>query len=434
MYLFANILLCLLALAGLYELFAALRTGEGSIPGRFFAALRRRWREEDWLLGACAARRREALAFPLFITALCIHLSSVILGGSLLMQKLPALDILFDRVLVPAALVLLAVKLLVCTRYSWLQFTVMSAVYFIFRWVFFNAQDIWLFYGILFLVAAKDIPLEKAVRWFMVCACGCIALVMLLTAAGVLENTYWMDEYRERRYFGFSHPNTLGGFLMGLVCGWVFLRAKNWRWLDFIPLLAMELFNDFGPYVRSLQVVLRGMIVLLVIVMLLPRKLYRPKWVRAFLALGPIWLILFSFALLLWYERHPDPLIEYINLCLTGRIFLQSQGFQLYPIPIAGQVMAEWPNQDNAFIAALLRFGPVASALIWIACCIVLWQLLKKQRIYTALLFECMLVYAYFEIIFFHLPGNPALLLLSPALFGLCADRYTAAEPARDWD
>lgn len=433
MYQFANILLLLLALAGVYELAAELKSESGSLPARFREALRRRWSREEFLFGSFAVDRREAPAFLCFIAALCLHLATVIFSGSLLIQALPPLDSLLDR-LVPVLLALLAVKVLLLTRYSWMQFLLMSASYFIFRWVFFNAQDIWLFYGILFLIAAKDIDLKRAVRWFLGCSLACMSTVILLALAGVIENSYWVDMYRERWYFGFSHPNTLGGFLMGLVCAWVFLRAESWRWRDLLPLLAMELFNDFGPYVRSLQVVLRGLIVLLVLVKLLPRKVFRPRWMRAFLALGPVWLTLFSFALLWWFDRHPDPLIEYINICLTGRIFLQSQGFQLYPVPIAGQVMAEWPNQDNAFIAGLLRFGPVASLLIWAACCIVLWQLLKKQRIYTALIFECMLVYAYFEIIFFHLPGNPALLLLAPALFGLPAERYTVAEPGMDWE
>ena len=44
-----------------------------------------------------------------------------------------------------------------------------------------------------------------------------------------------------------------------------------------------------------------------------------------------------------------------------------------------------------------------------------------------------MLVYAYFEIIFLHLPGNPLLLLLAPALYALPASRYPVAEPAGDW-
>ena len=433
MYQFANLLLLALALAGLCELAAGLRAEEGSLPARAKAALARHLRAEEPLFGSFSIGARERLAFPLFAAALCLHTATVILSSSLLVERLSWAGALLDA-LVPPVLVLLGAKILLCTRYSWTQFLLLAAVYFIFRWVFFNAQDIWLFYGLLFVLAAKDIDLEKAVRAFFLCALACLGLVFALTAAGFLENLYWMDEYRERWYFGFTHPNTLGGFLMGISCAYIFLRAKNWRWFDLLPLLAIALFNDLGPYVRSLQVVLRGIILIFLVLTFLPKKWFRPRWVRAALALGPFWLILFSLGLVYWYDYHFDPLIDYLNICLTGRIFLQSQGFQLYPIPIAGQVMQEWPNQDNAFIASLLRFGPVASLLLWGGCCILLWQLLKKQRILTAILFECMLAYAYFEIIFLHLPGNPLLLLLSPVLYALPASRYPVAEPAGDWE
>lgn len=419
LYSFATFLIFALGLTGLWQLFCAVRTGH------FFAEVQRRQSCEEPLLFTV----KNELLSGCFLAALWLHLGSVILSGSLLMQKLPWLETALDRVAIPAMLFLLTCKLLL-TRYSWRQYLALCISIFIFRWVFFNSQDLWLFYAILFVAGAKDVSFARCVKHWMLCTVLLVGSIILLSLAGVLENTYWMDAYRERWYFGFTHPNTLGGFLMGIACGWVLMRAKNWRWVDFIPLLALELFNDFGPYVRSLQVVLRATIALLVLARLLPvQKLCRFKAVRWLLSLAPVWLMLFSLGMVFWYDHHPDDLIEYINLCLTGRIYLQSQGFQLYPIAIAGQFMKEWPNQDNCFVAALLRYGPVVSAMIWAGACRVIWQLLKGGRAYTALIFLCMLGYAYFEIIFFHLPGNPALLLFAGALYGLSPAQFTVSEP-----
>lgn len=422
MYQFANITILCLAAAGVWQLADAFRTGD------FLRELRRRWQTEDYLcLPHSVSDSREKAGQLLFLAALWAHLTSIILSGSLLVQRLPWLRILLDSVLVPAALAALLIKLLI-SRYSWRQYLTLCVSMFVFRWVFFNAQDIWLFYAILFVTAVKDVPLRRAVRHWMACTLLLVGLIILLSLVGYLENTYWMDAYRERWYFGFTHPNTLGGFLMGILCGWVLLRAHNWRWIDFLPLLALEAFNDLGPYVRSMQVVLRIALVLLLLAKLLPvRRLCRPGWVRLVLSLAPVWLMGFSLGMVLWYDHHPDELIEYINICLTGRIYLQSQGFQLYPIAIAGQVMKEWPNQDNCFIAALLRYGPVVSAMIWLAVCRTLWQLLRSEWIYTALICICMLLYAYFEIIYFHLPGNPSLLLLAGALYDQPPERCTAS-------
>ena len=425
LYPFANLLLAALALLGLWQLADAARTGQ------FAAEARRRWHSEAYLLGGDFSARG-ALLQNAFLAVLWLHLTSVILSGSLLLAKLPWLEAVLDGVCLPALLLLILLKLL-CSRYSWRQYLVLCMSVFIFRWVFFNSQDIWLFYAILFVAAAKDVRLDTAVRHWILCTVLLLAGIILLSQVGFLENTYWMDAYRERWYFGFTHPNTLGGFLMGLVCAWVLFRAKNWRWVDFAPLIIIECFNDIGPYVRSLQVVLRATIAILVLAKLLPiRKICRPKAVRLILSLAPVWLMLFSLGMVFWYDHHPDDLIEYINICLTGRIYLQSQGFQLYPIAIAGQFMKEWPNQDNCFIAALLRYGPVVSVMIWAAACRVIWQLLKGGRVYTTLIFLCMLMYAYFEIIFFHLPGNPALLLFAGALYGLAPGQYTVAEPLEE--
>lgn len=422
LYPFANLLLLALALTGLWQLADAARSGH------FFAEARRRWRAEAYLLGHDFSAREKALQAA-FLASLWLHLSCVILSSSLLPAKLPRLETVLDGFCMPVMLLLLLCKL-IFSRYSWRQYLAVCMSVFIFRWVFFNSQDIWLFYAILFVAAAKDVSMKHAVQHWMRCTLLLVCCVIVLSLTGFLENTFWMDAYRERWYFGFTHPNTLGGFLMGIVCGWVILRAENWRWIDFGPLLAIELFNDFGPYVRSLQVVLRATLALLVLAKLLPlQKLCRPKALRLLFSLAPVWLMLFSLGMVFWYDHHPDDLIEYINICLTGRIYLQSQGFQLYPIAIAGQFMKEWPNQDNCFIAALLRYGPVVSAMIWAAACRVLWQLFRGGRAYTALIFLCMLMYAYFEIIFFHLPGNPALLLFAGALYALPPQGFTVAEP-----
>ena len=273
LYPFANLLLLALALTGLWQLADAARSGH------FFAEARRRWQAEAYLLGHDFSARKKALQTA-FLASLWLHLSCVILSGSLLPAKLPWLETVLDGFCMPVMLLLLLCKL-IFSRYSWRQYLAVCMSVFIFRWVFFNSQDIWLFYAILFVAAAKDVSMKHAVRHWMRCTLLLVCCVIVLSLTGFLENTFWMDAYRERWYFGFTHPNTLGGFLMGIVCGWVILRAENWRWIDFGPLLAIELFNDFGPYVRSLQVVLRATLALLVLAKLPPlQTLCRPKALR----------------------------------------------------------------------------------------------------------------------------------------------------------
>ena len=103
-----------------------------------------------------------------FLASLWLHLSCVILSGSLLPAKLPRLETVLDGFCMPVMLLLLLCKL-IFSRYSWRQYLALCMSMFIFRWVFFNSQDIWLFYAILFVAAAKDVSMKHAVQHWMRC-------------------------------------------------------------------------------------------------------------------------------------------------------------------------------------------------------------------------------------------------------------------------
>ena len=204
LYPFANLLLLALALTGLWQLADAARSGH------FFAEARRRWQAEAYLLGHDFSAREKALQAA-FLASLWLHLSCVILSGSLLPAKLPWLETVLDGFCMPVMLLLLLCKL-IFSRYSWRQYLALCMSVFIFRWVFFNSQDIWLFYAILFVAAAKDVSMKHAVQHWMRCTLLLVCCVIVLSLTGFFGK-HLLDGCLPRALVFWLHPSQHAGWI-----------------------------------------------------------------------------------------------------------------------------------------------------------------------------------------------------------------------------
>lgn len=91
----------------------------------------------------------------------------------------------------------------------------------------------------MFIIAAKDVDLEKTMKyWFYFCLAG-FSIILLLSLAGIMGDIYVEADFGrgclERRYvFGFGHPNTLCGCIYAILLLWIWIYGKKSRMVAYV--------------------------------------------------------------------------------------------------------------------------------------------------------------------------------------------------------
>ena len=220
MFEFANGLLLALFAAALWDLGQAWRSQPAG-PGRLRRSLEGLWREDHYLFGNWAAGRRERVGAVCFAAGLAAYEVSVAFCNSMARDAWPWVQGILSPVLDWAAFLCFGVKILFGTRYTWRSLGVAGALYFIARWVYFNCHNIWWIGLVVAVLAAKDLPLEKALKTFLAAGTAAVVLVAGLNFAGLLPPAPGLaaerNVYEIRGTYGYGHPNTFGGLVFGLV-------------------------------------------------------------------------------------------------------------------------------------------------------------------------------------------------------------------------
>ena len=91
-----------------------------------------------------------------------------------------------------------------------------------------------------FVMAARDIDLEKAMKYSFFVSITGFALIVLLSIFGVMGDLYLIGDFgreieNEKRYvFGFGHPNSLFSAAYSMLLLWLWLYGKNIRWYGYV--------------------------------------------------------------------------------------------------------------------------------------------------------------------------------------------------------
>lgn len=426
MFEFANGLLLALFAAALWDLGQAWLSQPAG-PGRLRRSLEGLWREDHYLFGNWAAGRRERVGAVCFAAGLAAYEVSVAFCNSMARDAWPWVQGILSPVLDWAAFLCFGVKILFGTRYTWRSLGVAGALYFIARWVYFNCHNIWWIGLAVAVLAAKDLPLEKALKTFLAVGTAAVVLVAGLNFAGLLPPAPGLaaerNVYEIRGTYGYGHPNTFGGLVFGLVLAYAMLRARKPRWGDAAAVAAAGIFLYLGPASRTASLSCLGLALLLVWCRL---RRNRPLCRSA----APLWAAfvpaLTAVAFLLpmpmfkngpgWSDFGPD-WMERLDYVLTGRLSQVWLAYRLLDVKIAGQVLPEWPALDNSFVFSLYQFGPVVAVLLVAGVAAALWGFVRRGARVEACCLTMMLVYAYTECQSFHLTTNPAALLLAGVVF-----------------
>lgn len=423
---FANALLLALFAAAALDFFVAVRRCHS--PG---TALRELWQQEHLLFGGWGADVRLRIGQAAFCLGLALYEFTVVFCNSMAREQWPWLQAQLSPVLDTVMYSAFLVKILLGTRYTWRSLGTAGALYFIARWVYFNGQNIWFLGLAVVLLAAKDVPLRRAMKAFLGCGVPTLALVEALHFAGILAPGATSERDGSfRLMFGYGHPNTFGGVVFGLVLGWVLLRRAKMRWAEIAAVAAIAVFLLVGPASRS-----AALCALLLAVLLAVSKLLAGRPAHRFVAglcaaLVPlevaVSLILPLFVVKIgpWANDIGPGWLKRLDDLLTCRISLSWAAYRMYDIKIAGQMLMDWPSIDNIFVYLFYQFGPVLMVLAALLLTVALYGYARHGRWQEVACLVAVLLYGYMETQVLHITSDPAALLLCGAIFAQPADRW----------
>lgn len=423
---FANGLLLALFAAAAVDFGLAWRRCGGPVP-----AVRFLWHEEHLLFGGWGDAWRLRFGQYAFCLGLVLYEFTVVFCNSMAREQWPWLQAQLSPVLDTVMYLAFFAKILLGTRYNWRSLGVAGALYFIARWVYFNGQNIWFLGLAVVLLAAKDVPLRRAMKAFLGCGVPTLALVEVLHFAGLIAPGATSERDGSfRLMFGYGHPNTFGGIVFGLVLAWVLLRRAKLCWLEIAAVAAVGVFLQVGPASRS-----AALCTLLLAVLLAAAKLAKSRPVgklgaSLFAALVPlevgVSLILPLFVVKIgpWANDIGPAWLKRLDDLLTCRISLSWAAYRVYDIKIAGQMLVDWPVLDNIFVYLLYQFGPVMLALVVILLMAALYGHARCGCWQEVACLIAVLLYGYMETQVLHITSNPAALLLCGAIFALPHARW----------
>ena len=391
------------------------------------------WQEERLMFTPHGARWREKYGHWAFLLGVMVYEVIVVFTHSMARETWPWLQTQLSPVLDWGMYLCFGWKILLGTRYNGRSLLCAGMLYFVARWVYFNGQNIWWIGLCVALLAAKDVPLRRAVKAQLLCGVPTLALVEVLHAAGIVApNPFVEINGKLRRIYGYGHPNTFGGVVFGLVLAWVLLRREKLRWAELGGIAAVGVFLMIGPPSRSPAIGIFLLVVLLALAKLCTRKGPRPG--SRLLAVGCAAVVplvaAISYILPLlgpWANENGPAWLEKLNDMLTGRIGLSWLAYNAFDIKIAGQLLTVWPapeNIDNIFVYLLYQVGPVMLALVCILLMVALYGYARRGAWQAVACLITALAYGYMETQVIHLTSDPATLLLCGAVFALPKQKW----------
>ena len=285
------------------------------------------------------------------------------------------------------------------------------------------------------MLAAKDVPLPRAMKAFLGCGVPTLALVEVLHFAGILAPGATSERNGSfRLMFGYGHPNTFGGIVFGLVLAWVLLRRARMRWVELAAVAAVGIFLLVGPASRSSALCALLLAVLLALAKVLglkPGNRLSAGLSAALVPLvGAVSMILPLFVVKIgpWANDIGPAWLKRLDDLLTCRISLSWAAYRVYNIKIAGQMLYEWPSIDNIFVYLLYQFGPVLLLLAACLMMVALYGYARQGHWQEVACLVVILLYGYMETQVLHITSDPAALLLCGAIFALPPSRWNTPE------
>ena len=357
---------------------------------------------------------RKKIVNMLFYTALTIELFFMVLEKSEI--SLPFISHVFR---VTFLLTLVAVLIMRHDRKEWLIIIAIFAFTFVCYRI--TGRNELLRFS-MFMLAARDINLEKTMKyWFYFCLAGFI-LIAILALTGVMGDIYVDADFGrgsvERRYtLGFGHPNTLCGCVYVILLLWLWLYGKKAAFVSylawiigtivlykfsvsrtiiliFMMTIALAMIARFIPVIREkkLVYVLAGLVspVACVVISVIAAIASKYRW--TVLDNGEV----------IWQTG--NELVAKLDEILNGRIANLYYDSQTHEGAIETWKLFSDRNSDRIFDMGWVRlyywYGIIPATIIVLLILLLIYLCCKEKDIWTVLLVFSLGVYTVIEATF----------------------------------
>jgi len=274
----------------------------------------------------------------------------------------------------------------------------------------------------MFMFAARDINLEKTMRyWYYFCLAGFI-LIAVLSLIGVMGDVYVDADFGrgsiERRYtLGFGHPNTLCGCVYMILLLWLWLYGKRANivsymlWIVgtivlyklsvsrtiifiFIMTIAISMIARFIPIIREKKIVyiLAGLVspVICVIISVVAAIVSKYRW--TVLDNGEV----------IWQTG--NKLVAKLDEILNGRIVNLYYDSQTHEGAIETWKLFSDRNSDRIFDMGWVRqyywYGIIPATVVVLLLVLLIYLCYRQKDIWTVILILSLGVYTVIEATF----------------------------------
>jgi hypothetical protein len=216
------------------------------------------------------------------------------------------------------------------------------------------------FMQLMFIIAAKEINLQKLPRITIVCQMIIVPIIICLAMVGAIENISFMYERINlepvyRQSLGFRHPNALGAQIVQFCICWLWIRWEKWKWYDyFLYVTAIWLVYTICNSITSIILILltgamNGIYRLLI-------KIKHTKLLDDMISIC-IWLIPAVCIIISYFYSETNPLITAADHIVSWRFKLANGFLRDNPATCIGTKLPPNIGSDCIYVDTITRYG-----------------------------------------------------------------------------
>ena len=269
---------------------------------------------------------------------------------------------------------------------------------------------------VVFLAAARDIDLKKAMKYSFFVSLSGFCIIALLSIVGILGEVVRVADYgrgiadETRLVLGFGHPNTLFGCVYVLVLMWLWIYGEKASLLMHGLVIAISFFFAVFTRSRTAIIVMAMTLVLGLVIRLFPKL----KDINVVYLLEVIVTPVICILLAVWTAYLSE--LAYVGPGIKqpfGRIFWKLEekiNYRIsnlyYEVPEHGGILRNWQlfaghNAEGYFDLGWNRlfywYGIIPTALIAVAIILLIYVCYKKRDMWTMLIILSLSIYTIIE-------------------------------------
>ena len=296
---------------------------------------------------------------------------------------------------------------------------------------------------LLFLLGGREARVSVMARCIIWSDLAVIAVTAFCYSRGIISSDVYMSGIGTvRNTLGFSHPNTLGMYILTICCAYAVLRFRKCKWYDFLLFIFAFYYCYYLIYSRTSAIAV-ALIIALALITTIDR---RGKLDALLLFLGLITLVALCISSI-WLMVYYDPSVSWmskLNEFMSGRLDLAHYYYETYSVHLFGYDFSSMQEAykdiytnficDNAYAHVILQYGVIVFALVMFGYVYILLQSLIKVQL-NPLVFGLIIfsVVAFSESGGLFICNNFCLIALSAPLLGLRNNQALRTKNELSW-